>query len=288
MKYFEAFAGVGGFGIGIQNAYEKNELVENATSSESKRDKQVSESGRGFREYATCVGFSEIDKYASQVLKYHHPNIKNYGNIKEIDWSAVPDFDLLVGGSPCQDLSIAGKRAGLAGARSGLFTEYIRCLKEKKPQHFIWENVKGALSSNNGWDLAAVFFEMAEAGYSLQWQVLNAKHFGVPQNRERIFVIGTRGECGREVFFEQGTNGKDIQNLERGANQAGRRYDTKGISPTIPTAGGGRHIPMIQAILTPNRLEKRQHGRRTKKAGEPMFTITGKDIHGILINEKDK
>lgn len=286
MKYFEAFAGVGGFGIGIQNAY----LSKTARKKQrrSPHDSAYHISERLSSEQPTCVGFSEIDKYAFRVLKYHHPNIKNYGNIKEIDWNTVPDFDLLVGGSPCQDLSIAGKRAGLAGTRSGLFTEYIRCLKEKKPQHFIWENVKGALSSNNGWDFARVLIEMAEVGYSLQWQVLNAKHFGVPQNRERVFVIGTRGECGREVFFEQGTNGKDIQNLERGANQAGRRYDTKGIAPTIPTAGGGRHIPMIQAMLTPNRLEKRQHGRRVKESGEPMFTITGQDIHGIIINEEDK
>ena len=287
MKYFEAFAGVGGFGIGIQNAY----LSKTARKKQGRdsHDSTDSISERLSPEQPTCVGFSEIDKYASQVLKYHHPNIKNYGNIKEIDWSTVPDFDLLVGGSPCQDLSIAGKRAGLAGERSGLFTEYIRCLKEKKPQHFIWENVKGALSSNNGWDLAAVFFEMAEAGYSLQWQVLNAKHFGVPQNRERIFVIGTRGECGREVFFEQGTNGKDIQNLERGANQAGRRYDTKGISPTIPTAGGGRHIPMIQSVAIRTRTYNNQPAQLeiSKDSASNTVSSVPKD-YMIMENEKDK
>ncbi len=296
MTYFELFAGVGGFGIGIQNAYENNNVgrITSPSNTEDGWDKSSANpsDGNGRRtdtDSPVCVGFSEIDKFASQVLKYHYPNVKNYGNIKEIDWSTVPDFDLLVGGSPCQDLSIAGKRAGLAGERSGLFTEYIRCLKEKKPQHFIWENVKGALSSNNGWDLAAVFFEMAEAGYSIKWQVLNAKHFGVPQNRERIFVIGTRGERGPEIFFEQGTNGKDIQNLERGANQAGRRYDTKGISPTIPTAGGGRHIPMIQSVAIRTRTYNNQPAQLeiSKDSASNTVSSVPKD-YMIMENEKDK
>ena len=178
MRYFSTFTGVGGFELGIG-------------------------------EKAECVGFSEIDKYASAVLKYRFPNIKNYGDIKEINWSEVPDFDLLVGGSPCQDLSVAGKRAGITGERSGLFAEFIRALQEKKPQYFIWENVKGALSSNQGWDFAEVQAQMAECGYELWWQVLNAKDFGVPQNRERIFVIGVRGGSPREVFFEREADAQD-------------------------------------------------------------------------------
>ncbi len=117
--------------------------------------------------HPVCVGFSEIDKHASAVLRYRFPNVPNHGDITKIDWSSVPDFDLLVGGSPCQDLSIAGKRAGLEGGRSSLFYEYVRCLEEKKPEHFIWENVKGALSSNGGRDFGAVFSALAEAGYSL-------------------------------------------------------------------------------------------------------------------------
>lgn len=215
MKFFETFAGVGGFGIGIQNADPT----------------------------AACIGFSEIDKYASQVLKYHHPTVKNYGDITKIDWSEVPDFDLLTGGSPCQDFSIAGKRAGIGGERSGLVWEFIRCLEEKKPRYFIWENVKGVLSSRRGFDFGNILTAFSESGHSLWWQVLNAKDFGVPQNRERIFVVGFRDGCPPEVFFERGTDGKDIQNLEPGANQANRRYDTSGISPTVPTAGGGQTHP---------------------------------------------
>lgn len=171
MRYFSTFTGAGGFEIALHEH--------------------------------ECVGFSEIDKYASAVLKYHYSNIKNYGDIKAIDWSAVPDFDLLVGGSPCQDLSVAGKRKGLTGERSGLFAEFVRALQEKKPEYFIWENVKGALSSNNGWDFAAVQITFSEAGYQLWWQVLNAKDFGVPQNRERIFVVGVRDGSPREILFER-------------------------------------------------------------------------------------
>src|SRR3990167_9629569 len=122
MKYFEMFAGVAGFGQGIKQTDEK----------------------------AIPIGFSEIDKYASQVLRYRYPEVKNWGDCTKINWSEVPDFDLLTGGSPCQDFSIAGKRAGIVGERSGLVWEYIRCLEENKPKYFIWENVKGVLSSRRG------------------------------------------------------------------------------------------------------------------------------------------
>ncbi len=176
MKYFEMFAGVGGFSQGVDGE---------------------------------CVGHSEIDKYASQVLKYQFPNIKNYGDCTKINWSNVPDFDLLVGGSPCQDFSVAGKRKGLEGERSGLFREYLRAIEEKKPAYFIWENVKGVMSSRSGWDFANIQVAFSEAGYSLWWQVLNAKDFGVPQNRERIFIVGTRDGSPREVLFERESSKSD-------------------------------------------------------------------------------
>lgn len=170
MKYFSMFSGVEGFGLGIENG--------------------------------EPIGFSEIDKYASMVLKYHFPKVKNYGDCTTIKWEQVADFDLLVGGSPCQDFSIAGKRRGLKGSRSSLAWEFIRCLSSKKPRYFIWENVKGVMSSRGGWDFANILSAFSESGYSLWWQVLNAKNFGVPQNRERIFVIGFREGSPKEVFFE--------------------------------------------------------------------------------------
>ncbi len=175
MKTFSLFSGVGGFEQGYSNLL--------------RYDWEI-------------IGFSEIDKYASMVLKYHYPQVKNYGNISNIDWKQVPNFDLLTGGSPCQDFSIAGNRAGIVGSRSGLVWEYIRCLREKQPRYFIWENVKGVMSSRGGWDFANILTAFSESGYSLWWQVLNAKDFGVPQNRERVFVVGVRDGHPKEVFFE--------------------------------------------------------------------------------------
>jgi DNA (cytosine-5)-methyltransferase 1 len=228
MKHFDLFSGYGGFTIALERAGIKT------------------------------VGFSEIDKHASSILKYHWPKIKNHGDIAKIKTEELPNFDILTGGSPCQDLSIAGKRKGLAGERSGLFKEFIRILRAKKPKYFVWENVKGALSSEAGWDFAEVINQMAESGYNLWWQVLNAKDFGVPQNRERIFVVGFRKECSREIFFNKrdekkgnavyaiGTknrqgNGNYLREITKKASQGYRVYDTKGIATTIASqAGGGR------------------------------------------------
>ena len=178
MRYFSSFTGAGGFDLAIPKDWE-------------------------------CVGFSEIDKYANMVLRYRFPDVKNYGDVNATKWEEIPDFDILIGGTPCQDLSVAGKRKGLAGERSGLFYKFVEVLKVKKPEYFVWENVKGAISSNSGWDFAEVLNQFSEAGYSLWWQVLNAKYFGVPQNRERIFIVGFRDRSPPEVFFEPSNSAED-------------------------------------------------------------------------------
>jgi DNA (cytosine-5)-methyltransferase 1 len=193
-----------------------------------------------------CVGMSEIDKYANMVLKYHYPDIKNYGDICAIEWDKIPDFDLLIGGSPCQDLSLAGKRKGLVGERSGLFFEYIQALKSKKPKYFIWENVKGALSSNEGWDFAEVQNQFSEVGYDIWWQVLNAKDFGVPQSRERIFVIGIRNGNLKQILFERESGGSNSKKRTSQIASTLRASDYKGgarrqhiieVSPALQTDG---------------------------------------------------
>lgn len=326
MKHFDLFSGYGGFSLALQKIYETNNNTRSTTNEQSateglrcepNQSSSPSGVGNGWGKHpndnnkSETIGFSEIDKYASAVLRYHWPNTKNYGDIKKINWSEVPDFDLLTGGSPCQDLSIAGKRVGLSGERSGLFFEFMRAVKSKKPKYFIWENVKGALSSNQGRDMAIVINEMAEAGYSLWWQVLNAKDFGVPQNRERIFVIGFRDGCPREIFFERESNigvnepngessqaniaravdtrtgsypkwGQYIKQLNNPTHSNNRLYSEEGISPALNTAQGGNRQPKIcQSVLTPDRAEKRQNGRRMKEDGEPSFTLTSQDKHGV-------
>jgi len=228
LTFFSVFSGVGGFELGLDGE---------------------------------CVGLSEIDKWASMVLKYRFPNVKNYGDITKIKWEQIPDFDLLVGGSPCQNFSIAGKRAGIAGSQSRLVWEFIRGLRQKQPRNFIWENVRGAMSSRGGWDFANIISAFSESGYSLWWQVLNAKDFGVPQNRERIFVIGTRGSSPKEIFFERQdsqthnviptltgryyggqANGAYIRNKPQqiiGGSQAYRVYGTDGTSTALASQAGG-------------------------------------------------
>ena len=278
MKHFSTFSGVEGIGQGLGEEWE-------------------------------LVGVSEIDKYASLVLNYHYPKVKNYGDISTIDWSKVPDFDLLTGGSPCQNFSIAGKREGIVGSKSRLVWEFIRCLREKQPRYFIWENVKGVLSSRSGWDFANIITAFSESGYSLWWQVLNAKDFGVPQNRERIFVIGFREESPKEVFFEPKDNGlfkaeyeehygkfggkattpdgiantitksygelsgdstKIIQ-LNQPQHSNDRVYGTDGISPALNTMQGGNRQPFIvaQRGRNPENPKSRKSGLKTEQMLEP-------------------
>jgi len=203
------------------------------------------------------IGFSEIDKYACSVLNYHYPNIKNYGDITKIKAEDLPTVDIITGGSPCQDLSAAGKGAGLNGERSGLFFHFIRLIKEKQPTYFVWENVKGALSSQGGWDFARVQIEMEQAGYDVWWQVLNAKDFGVPQNRERIFAIGIRKGSGREVLFEQISSGQN--NTANRKIKSARKFGSSGsfhrpdeiVSTLTQSMGtGGNNVPMTIGAKT--------------------------------------
>jgi DNA (cytosine-5)-methyltransferase 1 len=210
MKHLDLFTGYGGFTIAAQK-----------------------------KNWET-VGHSEIDKYANAVLEYNF-NIKNYGNVCDIDFRQFRgEIDIITGGTPCQDLSVAGKGKGLEGERSGLFFEFIRAVTESKATYFVWENVKGALWSNKGWDFARVQIEMEQAGYDVWWQVINAKDFGVPQNRERIFAIGIRKGSGREILFEQRESGKDIEKIINTGHDGTNIFDTDGTGVTLKANGGGQ------------------------------------------------
>lgn len=150
------------------------------------------------------VAFSEIEPFPCAVLAERWPDVPNLGDITKIDWKEEIDgaIDLVVGGSPCQSFSVAGKREGLKGA-SGLMFEYIRCVQELRPRWFLWENVPGALTSEDGGAFGQLLREMDELGYSLAWRVLDAQFFGVAQRRRRLFLVGHLGaESPAEVLFE--------------------------------------------------------------------------------------
>jgi DNA (cytosine-5)-methyltransferase 1 len=149
------------------------------------------------------VASVEIDKKAQEVLKKHFPQSTIFGDITGVTGEQLiaagfePRNGIITGGFPCQDLSVAGKRAGLGGSRSGLFWEICRLLDETRAQNFILENVPGLLSSNQGADMAVVLEALVERGYRIAYRVLDAQHFGVPQRRRRVFIVGCLGDSGR-------------------------------------------------------------------------------------------
>ena len=187
MKYLSLFSGIGGFELGIHQAYEsynksKNERLQTKGNSTSIDSQYVQRA-------ASCIGYSEIDKYAIQIYNKHF-NHKNYGDITQLPWEELSNFDLLVGGFPCPSFSIAGKRKGLQDKRGELIFDIIKGLKIKQPKMFLLENVKGLLSHDKGNTMEIICEALCEVGYVIDFEVLNSKNFGVAQNRERVFIVG--------------------------------------------------------------------------------------------------
>lgn len=236
MKFLDLFAGIGGFRLGMESAGHE------------------------------CIGFCEIDKFARESYKAIHDT---KGEIELHDITTVSDefirgigrVDVICGGFPCQAFSIAGNRRGFEDTRGTLFFEIARFASILRPRYLFLENVKGLLNHQKGDTFETMLRVLDELGYNVEWQVLNSKNFGVPQNRERVFIIGhLRGTSGRTIF----PIGRDV-----------------------PEANRKRNVELfVVPVLTPNRLEKRQNGRRFKTNGEPMFTLTAQDQHGILIEDK--
>lgn len=364
MKFIDFFAGIGGFRKGMEMAGHE------------------------------CVGFCEFDKFATasytsmhliteeqrevlnkmslkqrqkEILKEEYRNGEWYANdIRRVYAGDIPKADCWCFGFPCQDISVAGKQLGFQGNRSSLFFRVMYLIgqleEEDKPTYLFIENVKNLLSVNGGWDFARLLIEMEQNGYDAEWQVLNSKDFGVPQNRERVFIIGhLRGRSTSEVLPVEGTdreNSISIIGHRNGYRRNTQVFSQEGITEALSTCqGGGRehHVAIpcfvdlsykkskltdtarcLQAryykgisnheaetsgvaikiireinssqdgqihsidgiakchsaghnnspkiavpVLTPDRTEKRQNGRRFKENGEPMFTLTGQDRHGV-------
>lgn len=272
MKYFSLFSGIGGFELGIQQAYENTKI--RLIQQEISRPEYSGNIESGWRHTELdCVGFSEIDKYAIATYQSHFPEHKNYGDITKINEQELPDFDMLVGGFPCQAFSIAGKRKGFEDTRGTLFFDIARIIKAKQPRLVFLENVKGLLSHDNGETFRTIIATLDELGYDLQWQVLNSKNHGVPQNRERVFIIGhLRGTSRPEVFpfgidtgesFEPIKRNK-IKSSARGFGSSASLVERDDIVPTLTSSmgTGGNNVPMVEDIkirrLTPIECERLQ------------------------------
>ena len=204
---------------------------------------------------SVCIGYSEIDKYAIQIYEKHFKGHKNYGDCTEIKWEDVGDFELLVGGFPCQSFSIAGKRGGFMDTRGTLFFEIARCLREKQPRLCVLENVKGLLSHDKGNTFATILTTLDELGYDCQWQVLNSKNFGVPQNRERVFIVGHSRRTRRPEVFPIGeASSKTINKImnEGGNHSGGGVFDKQGVCPTLTSSEGGGGINNQPKIIQLN------------------------------------
>ena len=366
VKFIDWFAGIGGFRRGMELAGHE------------------------------CVGFCEFDKFATasyismhlltdeqrkkldelpqkkrqkEILKDEYRNGEWYANdVRRVCADDIPKADCWCFGFPCQDISVAGKQLGFQGNRSSLFFRVMYLIgqlkEEDKPTYLFIENVKNLLSVNGGWDFARLLIEMEQGGYDAEWQVLNSKDFGVPQNRERCFIIGhLRSRGSTEVFPVERADGENSISLNlfgclNGRNsQRDRVYSSEGLAPTISTKPGGNTEPKVPIIfdtsyigqdgkakeyegicptltsrdykeprsvgvvcnvnpsgkgmngnvydsngvspslttnkgegnkiaipvLTPDRAEKRQNGRRFKDDGESMFTLTSQDRHGVAV-----
>ena len=271
MKFLDLFAGIGGFRLGMESAGHE------------------------------CVGFCEIDKYARASYKAIH---NTEGEIELHDITAVSDesirgfgsVDVICGGFPCQAFSIAGHRRGFEDTRGTLFFEICRLASILRPKYLFLENVRGLLNHDGGATFETIIRTLDGLGYDVEWQVLNSKNFGVPQNRERVFIIGhLRGERTRNVFpigrESRSTSSRSVVKIgnvnpsENGMN--GEVYQANGLAPTLTTnKGEGQKIAI--PVLTPDRAEKRQNGRRFKTDGEPMFTLTAQDRHGVVVENKVK
>ena len=186
MRFVSLFAGVGGFDLGLTRSGHQ------------------------------CVGQVEIDKHARSVLDLQFPEIPKHNDVTTaIDWAdeigLTGNIDLVCGGFPCQDLSVAGKRAGLAGARSGLFYDALRFATHTKAKTILLENVPGLLSSNQGRDFGVLITALAESGYSnIEWRVLDSQFFGVPQRRRRIFIVASVGtEPFRQILAQCESSHRD-------------------------------------------------------------------------------
>lgn len=162
----------------------------------------------GFEQAGCQIAWQvEVDPYAQEVLKWRFRKSELHGDVRDVGQPNLSPVDILVGGSPCQNLSRAGDRTGLEGSESALFFEYVRLIRELRPRWFVFENVPGMLESNRGRDFAIALRLLEECGYGLAWRILNAQFFGVAQRRRRVFIVGHLGSVRAVKILFNGEGG---------------------------------------------------------------------------------
>ena len=242
MNHLDLFSGVGGFSLGLKRVFNVKHTY-----------------------------YSEIDKYAIDVYKNNFKNITYVGSVTDVRGGELPKIDIITFGSPCQDFSLAGKRKGMGGARSSLITEAIRLIRECRPSFFIWENVKGTFSSNNGADFWAIIQTFANiGGYRLEWQLLNTKWF-LPQNRERIYLVGCLGKGSGQQIFPITKNDKKTDELQ------GQQANTCTLTARYEAAGNGSYI-----------VERKLKAQKTDMIDQPQILGYSRDAKGKILNYHTK
>jgi len=214
------------------------------------------------------AGFSEIEKFPSQVLDHHYPTVTNYGDMTNFKEWDIGTIDLLVGGTPCQSFSVAGLRKGMADPRGNLALVYCAMLDHFRPQWFVWENVPGVLSSNGGRDFGSFLGALAELRYGFAYRVLDAQNFGVPQRRRRVFVVGYLGDWRRAatVLFER-------ESLRWNTKKS--RKEREDVAKCLTTGIGTRFDGETDTFVT-QVYETHPHDSRIKEMGNTCQTVTSR------------
>ena len=291
MKFIDLFSGIGGFRSGLEKNGHK------------------------------AIAYSEVDKYAKQSYTsiYETSEELDLGDITKVSNEQWQDLkgkaNIIVGGSPCQSFSLAGKRRGFEDTRGTLFFHYVNAVKEVQPEFFIFENVKGMISHDKGETIKTVLSSFNEIGYDIDFDVFNSKYYGVPQNRERIYIVGKRKDLGINESRESVKGKKKLDQLKNWAieninyvkllpennnenvekrlvdvleDKVDEKYYLSEEKTKKLTLDQNIGETLAAPVLAPDRINKSQNGRRFKNDGEPMFTLTTQDRHGIAIREATK
>jgi len=244
IRFIDLFAGVGGFRLGLERANNKN-LCERTRSASYLQSDGNSADSKGYvwksnQNRFKCVFTNEWDKYCCQTYNKNFGTEITPADIRDVEVGQIPAFDILCAGFPCQSFSIAGKRKGFQDTRGTMFFEICRIAEHHRPRLLFLENVKGLLNHDNGKTFEVILRSLDELGYDVEWQVLNSKHFGVPQNRERVFIVGHfRGECGFKVF-PVGEEHKNVgERIEKGLQES---ETSSAITNTYWKGGKGSNV----------------------------------------------